>query len=235
MLDVAIRTKAFRTTTGSALAVLSDLAFSVPSGGFACLVGPSGCGKTTTLRILLGLDRDYDGTVALPPGRTAAVFQEPRLLPWRTLRRNVELAVGDAETHDEIDGLFAASGLAGMEMLYPGEVSLGMARRASLVRAFAARPSFLVLDEPFASLDEATAERQRDLLLALWQARQATVLMVTHDLAEAARMADKIIVLTERPATVLKVHDIATPRDLRDAGVVAKIVAELAGRAGPAD
>lgn len=229
MAEVRIRSKAYRTASGSSLDVLRDVAFALPEGGITCLVGPSGCGKTTLLRIMLGLDRDFDGAVLLPPGRVAAVFQEPRLLPWRTVRRNLELAA--PERAATVDPLLAGVGLDGTAALYPGELSLGMARRAALARAFIVEPSLLVLDEPFASLDEATAALTRSALTDLWRARPTTTLMVTHDLVDAARLADRIVVLSPRPATVLAVHDVEKPFDSRDAGDIARTAATVSASA----
>lgn len=218
-LEVEIRGKTFRGADGGAVRAIDEIAFSVAPGSFATLIGPSGCGKTTTLRIILGLDREFDGRLKLPGGggRIAAVFQEPRLLPWRTVEENVRLALGEEDTGRDLDELFSVLGLAEMRSRYPGELSLGLARRAALARAFAIRPSLLVLDEPFVSLDEQTAARLRTLLTEVWSARPTTALMVTHNLREAVQLSDRIIFLTERPARMRGVHDITTPRADRDA------------------
>jgi len=218
-LDVAIRDKVFTTIDGVRLAAIDAVAFTATPGSFTTLIGPSGCGKTTTLRIILGLDRDYTGHVRLPAadGRIAAVFQEPRLLPWRTVEQNVRLALPEALAGADLDALFETLGLAAMRGRYPGELSLGLARRAALARAFAIEPALLLLDEPFVSLDEATANRLRALLMEVWSARPTTALMVTHNLREAVELSDRIIFLTERPARVRGIHDIDTPRSERDA------------------
>jgi NitT/TauT family transport system ATP-binding protein len=218
-LKVDIREKVFRSAEGVSLAALQDLSFEVRQGQFACLLGPSGCGKTTTLRILLGLDRDYAGSFQLPQGgsnRVAAVFQEPTLLPWRTVEQNVRLALPKARRNADLDWLFESLGLDGMRSLFPPELSLGLARRAALARAFATEPAVLFLDEPFVSLDEQTAERLRRLLIEVWSARPTTALMVTHNLREAVLLADRIIVLSPRPAHVFGVFDIKLPRRLRN-------------------
>ncbi|MGD1877191.1 MAG: ABC transporter ATP-binding protein [Kiloniellaceae bacterium] len=195
--------------------VLQGIDFTLAPETFTCLIGPSGCGKTTTLRIILGLDRDFAGTVeqASPPPRMAAVFQEPRLLPWRTVEQNVRLAL---PPHDrpssgapDLDALFAVLGLQDLRARFPAELSLGLARRVALARAFAVMPDILLLDEPFVSLDEHTADRLRALLIALWQERRTTVLMVTHNVREAARLADRLLLMNGRPARL--VGDVAVP------------------------
>ncbi|RRH97754.1 ATP-binding cassette domain-containing protein [Mesorhizobium tamadayense] len=218
-LRVDIAEKTFRSAHGVSVTALKDLSFEVRQGEFACLLGPSGCGKTTTLRILLGLDRQFSGSFQLPEGgsrRIAAVFQEPTLLPWRTVEQNVRLALPKSLRAKNLDGLFNALGLAGMRSLYPAELSLGLARRAALARAFATEPAMLFLDEPFVSLDGRTAEQLRRLLLTVWSARPTTALMVTHNLTEALMLSDRIIVLSPRPAHVLGMFDIGLPRQDRN-------------------
>lgn len=217
-LRVDISDKTFRSAEGVSIPTLRDLSFEIRDGEFACLLGPSGCGKSTTLRILLGLDREFSGSFQLPEGgagRVAAVFQEPILLPWRTVEQNVRLALPQAERNADLDSLFDSLGLAGMRSLFPAELSLGLARRVALARAFATEPAILLLDEPFVSLDENTAERLRHLLLSVWSARPTTVLMVTHNLREALMLADRIIVLSPRPAHVIDVFDVRLPREQR--------------------
>jgi NitT/TauT family transport system ATP-binding protein len=231
MLDVAIGSKVFTSANGARTEVIADLAFQVGDGRFACLIGPSGCGKTTTLRAILGLDRDFRGTVRLPAGAEpiGVVFQEPRLLPWRTVEENVRLALPRGETAD-LEALFDVLGLADLKSHYPSELSLGLARRVALARAFAVEPGLLVLDEPFASLDGATAERMRRLLVTVWEARPTTALMVTHNLSEAVALADDVIVLSDRPTRVLGVHPVPVARAERSPAVVAQLVSQIVER-----
>ena len=212
--------------------VLDGLAFALPRGTFTCLIGPSGCGKTTTLRVLMGLDRDWEGEVdpAFASARLAVAFQEPRLLPWRTLARNVALALGEGASDRAVADALAAVGLDGLGDRYPSEISLGQARRAALARAFAVRPEVLLLDEPFVSLDEATAQRLRGLLIELWESDPVTVLMVTHNVAEAVRLADRIVLLTERPAHVAAEVAVEMPRAERSPEAVAAFAHDLARR-----
>ena len=226
-LRVAIAEKTFRSVQGTLVPALKDLSFQVRQGEFACLFGPSGCGKTTTLRILLGLDTEYSGSFGLPKGgtgRMAAVFQEPTLLPWRTVEQNVRIALPPEMRGVDLGGLFDILGLTAMRALYPSELSLGLARRAALARAFAIEPAVLFLDEPFVSLDEETAERLRELLMSIWSARPTTALMVTHSLPEALKLSDRIIVLSTRPAHVLGVFEVSQPRSERSRKVIGELM-----------
>jgi len=226
-LSVDIAEKTFRSAEGVLVTALKDLSFEVRPGEFACLLGPSGCGKSTTLRILLGLDMTFAGSFRLPEGgtgRVAAVFQEPTLLPWRTVEQNVRLALPEALRGTDLTPLFQSLGLAGMRSLFPSELSLGLARRVALARAFATEPAVLFLDEPFASLDEQTAERLRYLLLSVWSGRPTTALMVTHNLREALMLSDRIIVLSQRPGHVRGVFDIRLPRHYRKPQVMSDLM-----------
>jgi NitT/TauT family transport system ATP-binding protein len=226
-LKVDIAEKTFRSADGVTITALRDLSFEIRQGEFACLLGPSGCGKTTTLRILLGLDKKFSGSFQLPEegaDRVAAVFQEPILLPWRTVEQNVRLALPRARRNANLDELFDSLGLASMRTLFPAELSLGLARRAALARAFAIEPAVLFLDEPFVSLDENTAERLRHLLLSVWSAKPTTALMVTHNLREALMLSDRIIVLSPRPAHVQGVFDVRLPRQYRNPQVMSDLL-----------
>ena len=192
--------------------MLDGLALTLRKGDVGALVGPSGCGKTTLLRIIAGLDPDYEGTLILPDhGRLGMVFQEPRLLPWRTVEQNVRLAA-PAATEANLNGLFLALGLSGHRDHYPGELSLGLARRVALARAFAVEPDLLLLDEPFVSLDDALAARLRDELAELVTRRPVTTLLVTHDVDEAIGLADRLFLLSASPAQVLAEVPVARPR-----------------------
>jgi ABC-type nitrate/sulfonate/bicarbonate transport system ATPase subunit len=206
---------------------LKALRFDVAVGEFACIVGPSGCGKTTLLNIVAGLDADFMGKVdfsaragASHP-RVGYVFQRPRLLPWRTVEENIRLVLSPEQNRSGIvDDLLAATGLGEARHTYPERLSVGMSRRAALARAFAIEPDLLLMDEPFVSLDEATAERLRVLLLDIWGGRPTTVLFVTHDTREAAQLADRVIVLTSSPGSVRSIVAIDTPRQSRGHGDV---------------
>ena len=194
MLDASIARKQFdgdRT-------VLEDVALTMETGEIVAIVGDSGAGKTTLLRILSGIDTDFDGHVRWPDGaaRLAMVFQEPRLLPWCTVAENLALVAPVEDT----TALLASVGLTAERDLLAARLSVGMARRLAIARAFAVAPKLLLLDEPFVSLDVANAQRARELLLTLWRARPMGVILITHDLAEAAALADRILWLAGRPA-----------------------------------
>jgi NitT/TauT family transport system ATP-binding protein len=231
MLSVTIRHKRYDTADGRGVEALRDFAFEAPAGSFTVLFGPSGCGKSTALRIMLGLDADYDGTVALPGARVGVMFQEPRLLPWRTLADNVRLALPAALASRDLAPLFAELDLTDMASRYPGELSGGLARRAALARALAIEPDVLILDEPFVSLDALTAARLRGLLAATVARRSVTTVMVTHDIREAIELADRLIVMTPRPGRVLGVETFDPPRGpARDSGWSEARLADLAQR-----
>lgn len=192
-------------------------------GSFTALVGPSGCGKTTILRLLGGLDAPDAGSCDRESGgvlSTGFLFQEPRLLGWRTLRENValplELAGMDAtERLARADEALRLVRLADAGARFPHQLSGGMKMRASLARAIIARPSLLLLDEPFGALDEVTRHELDMELRALWERERFTAILVTHSLPEAAFLADRMVVFSPRPAQV--VAEIATPAGTRDA------------------
>jgi ABC-type nitrate/sulfonate/bicarbonate transport system ATPase subunit len=199
---------------------IANLDFSLESGEFVCLVGPSGCGKTTLLNIIADLDRDYEGEITLSDQhvqpKIGYVFQNPRLLPWRTVRENIELAMTGEQSSPGVDALLEAMQLSGSQHVYPERLSLGMSRRAAIIRAFAIDPELLLMDEPFVSLDTPTARQVRELLVKLWQQRPHTVLFVTHDLREAIALADRIIFLSAAPMTVVSEIRVPIPRNERD-------------------
>jgi ABC-type nitrate/sulfonate/bicarbonate transport system ATPase subunit len=233
-LDVAIKQKFFSAASGGRLHVLGELAFNLGAGEVAALVGPSGCGKTTLLRIVAGLDRDFDGSVELPAhGTLGMVFQEPRLLPWRTVEQNVRLTAPQA-TEDTLAALFRTLGLAAHRVHYPGELSLGLARRVALARAFAVEPDLLLLDEPFVSLDDALAARLREELAELVDRRPVTTLLVTHNVEEAIGLADRLLLLSASPARVLVDMPIERPRAAHMPEEIAAIRNEIARRIAPA-
>jgi ABC-type nitrate/sulfonate/bicarbonate transport system ATPase subunit len=229
-LNVSIKQKSYRAASGEQLLVLGELAFSLANGEVAALVGPSGCGKTTLLRIIAGLDRDFEGNVELPAhGTLGMVFQEPRLLPWRTVDQNVRLAAPQA-TDAALDTLFQALGLTAHREHYPGELSLGLARRVALARAFAVEPDLLLLDEPFVSLDDALAARLRDELADLVNRRPVTTLLVTHNVEEAIGLADRLLLLSLGPARVLGDVPVTRPRTPRTPQELAAMREEIAER-----
>ncbi len=227
-LEVDIASKAFTNAAGERFDVLADLNFALGAGEVGVFVGPSGCGKSTMLRILAGLDHDYQGRVTRPnDARIGMVFQEPRLLPWRSVEENVRLAAPHAD-EATLSALFAVLELTAHRSHFPGELSLGLARRVALARAFAVEPDFLILDEPLASLDDALAARLRDQIAALVDSRSVMTLLVTHSVDDAVRLGDRLFLLSPRPARILGVIPIPIPRMARGAAEISKIKADLA-------
>lgn len=211
-LSVAITSKDHRRANGPALRALEDLRLTLPMGQAGAVVGPSGCGKTTLLRLIAGLDHDYTGNITLPAhGRLGMVFQEPRLLPWRSVADNIRIAAPEAG-EGEIEALLAELGLSEHATHFPGELSLGLARRVALARALAVKPDLLLLDEPLVSLDAALARELRERIARLIDEKRITTLIVTHDLSEAIALADRIFLLSPRPAHVVATIENDTPR-----------------------
>jgi sulfonate transport system ATP-binding protein len=221
MIAIDIKSKMYpaKGRAGHHLAI-ADLKLSLRPGEFVCLVGASGCGKTTLLNIIAELDRDYEGTVSFDlrqsPPKIGYVFQNPRLLPWRTARENIELAIEGNADSGNIDELLEVMQLRQFQQAYPERLSLGMSRRVAIIRAFAINPDVLLMDEPFVSLDVATARQVRKLLVSLWQRRPHTVLFVTHDLREAITLADRIVFLAAAPTKVIREVAVSIPRAGRD-------------------
>lgn len=195
---------------------IANFNLSFKAGEFVCLVGPSGCGKTTLLNIIAGLDNDYEGEILVGQQHThpkiGYIFQNPRLLPWRTVRENIELALDKHQSPAIIDPLLEIMQLSQAKNVYPERLSLGMSRRVSIIRGFAVEPDVLLMDEPFVSLDAPTARQVRELLLKLWQQRPHTVLFVTHDLREAIALADRLIFLSAAPMAVISEIIVPIPR-----------------------
>lgn len=211
-------------TGGRAVAALEDVSFEVRQGEFVALVGPSGCGKSTILNLVGGLLPPTAGEVrvdgapvrGIPPG-IGYVFQKDTVFPWRTVRRNLALGleyrgVPAPERARRVREAVRLIGLEGFEDAYPATLSGGMRQRVALMRTLIVDPAILLMDEPFGALDTHTKLRLQAQLLELWLARRPTVLFVTHDLAEALTLADRVIVLTRRPGRVKLVHEVKLPR-----------------------
>ncbi len=227
-LEVDIRSKSVSAANGAPVEILRDLSLSLREGRIGAILGPSGCGKTTLLKCIAGLDDGYDGRIGRPGlGRLGMVFQEPRLLPWRTVEQNITLPAPNVNAAD-IDALLNVLHLTEHRTHYPGELSLGLARRVALARAFAVEPGLLLLDEPFVSLDAPLAAELRRELAALVSRRPVTTLLVTHDASEAAELADVIFVFSPRPARVIAQIPVEPPRGKRTASEITAIAARIA-------
>jgi NitT/TauT family transport system ATP-binding protein len=205
------------------LDVLKEITLAADSQEFICIVGPSGCGKTTLLRILGGLLEPTRGEVRFsgeklmhPRRRIGFVFQDANLMPWRTATENIVLpleleGIPAFEAQARAHELIELMELGGFECALPRDLSGGMAQRVAIGRALVHEPELLLLDEPFGSLDALTRERMGTELLRVWEAQRATVMMVTHSITEAVLLADRVIVLSERPAKI--VLDLSIPID----------------------
>jgi len=231
----------YRTPQGE-LPVLGGVTFDVPARQFVCLLGPSGCGKSTLLRLLAGLERPDSGEVFLngrrvemPRPEIGLVFQQPALMPWRTVLDNVRLPLEvrrlpQAEARRRALEMLALVGLEGFAETLPDGLSGGMAQRVALARALVTAPQVLLLDEPFGALDALTRERMGAELLRIWQARRTTVLMVTHSISEAVLLADRVLVLSPRPARLSLDMSIPLPRPRREEMRYSAAFAALARR-----
>lgn len=217
----------FKTRTGNTLA-LDNVSFDIAPRSFLSVVGPSGCGKTTLLKILSGVLQPSSGRVLFDgdlieknkvQGQVGYVFQRPLLLPWRTALENVMLTMEVArrdlnrsQREKEAMHWLRIAGLAGFEHRYPHELSGGMQQRVSICRALAFRPKILLMDEPFAALDEITRETLQEELLRIWAQTEATVIFITHSIPEAVLLSEQIVVMSARPGRVLERISVPFPR-----------------------
>ena len=205
---------------------LRDVTFSVEQGEFVALVGPSGCGKSTLLGVIAGLEHPDSGTVTVcgevvqePTRRVGFMPQRDQLFPWRTIRDNVLLGLQIRHETDEahlrhVDVLLSRYGLADFSHLYPGQLSGGMRQRCALIRTLATNPDLLLLDEPFSALDYQTRLTVSGDIWRIIRSEDKTALLVTHDIAEAVSMADRVVVLSQRPATVKAIFDMDSLRQM---------------------
>jgi NitT/TauT family transport system ATP-binding protein len=211
---------------GKSTPVLDDINLEVPNGEFVCLLGPSGCGKSTLLNTMGGFLSPTGGEILIdgevvrgPDPRRIFVFQERGVFPWLTVEGNIEFGLfklSPSERKHRIAHYIKMVGLEGFEQAYPSELSGGMKQRLEVARAFAVNPDMLYLDEPFGALDSITRLIMRAELLRIWQAERKTVIFVTHDIDEAVQLADRVVVMSARPATIQQIVniDIPHPRDI---------------------
>ncbi len=244
MIDAVGITVEHVSKTFGAVHALADVGLQVSAGEFLTLIGPSGCGKTTLLKSIAGLVPVDSGrilvgdrTVTGPGRECSVVFQDFALLPWASVQKNVEFGLlvrgvpaGDRDITAR--RAIAKVGLAGFEGAYPAELSGGMQQRVGLARALAVNPRVLLMDEPFASIDEQTRRVFQDDLLALWSEERKTVVLVTHSMEEAIYLSDRVVVLSPRPGRVHQVLDVPLPRpreasEVRASGEFARLVDDL--------
>lgn len=205
------------------LLVLDKLNFQVERGEFICIVGGSGCGKSTLLRVISGLDSEYDGEIFIEnvlvkktDSRRGFVYQEHRLFPWMTVEKNVGFVINDGkkdENDSKVKKVLELVGLKGFEKAYPKELSGGMAQRVNIARALVNEPEILFLDEPFGALDALTRIQLQKELLMIKKKQANTMLLVTHDIEEAVYLANRIIVLGNRPAEILDIVHVDLPEE----------------------
>ena len=206
--DVMLELAGVGRTFADGTAAVRDLDLRVRRGEFVSVVGPSGCGKSTLLRLVSGLEPATVGTVDVSPGRLGYVFQDPTLLPWRTVTRNVELlaeleGIPRAERRRRVERVLELVGLTGFARARPAALSGGMRMRASLARSLVLEPDLFLLDEPFGALDELTRERLNDELVALYSSGAFTAVFVTHSAAEAVFLSSRVVVMSSRPGRIV--------------------------------
>ena len=206
--------------------VLDDISLSVAPGEFVCLLGASGCGKSTLLNLVAGLDRPSSGTITVPGGRAALMFQEHALFPWLTAGQNIELALRlrglpRAERRTEAERLLALVRLEGAHRKRVHELSGGMRQRVALARALAQDADVLLMDEPFAALDAITRDVLHEELTRIWAETNLSVVFVTHNVREAVRLAQRVVLLSSRPGRIAREWriDLPQPRRIESPGV----------------
>ena len=230
---VAVRLSGVTKRFGGGAVVLDDVSLTVGDGEFVCLLGASGCGKSTLLNLVAGLDAPTAGTIAVPGGRTALMFQESALLPWLTASQNVELAlrlrgVGRRERRSRAGELLALVRLEGAGAKRVHELSGGMRQRVAMARALAQEAGVLLMDEPFAALDAITRDVLHEELVRLRASQALTVVFVTHNVREAVRLGDRVVLLSSRPGRIAREYDIAigSPRRI-ESPEVARLSVEI--------
>jgi sulfonate transport system ATP-binding protein len=222
-LDITNLSKQY-SVKGQELSVLENVSLSIKPGEFISIVGSSGCGKSTLLRLLIGLEKDYQGEILLDGKRIVGtslergiVFQEHRLFPWLTVEQNVALGLlnaagSDPDKRAAVQEHIDLVGLRGFESAYPYQLSGGMSQRVAIARALVNRPEILLLDEPFGALDAVTRSHLQQELQRIWEQEGITMILVTHDVEEAVYLGDRVVVMQPRPGRVKRIVDVALPR-----------------------
>lgn len=222
IVEIQNLTKIFRTK-GNEVTALSDINVSMEEGKFISIIGGSGCGKSTMLRIIGGLEPQFEGTVLVdgkpvmgPSREKGFIFQDHRLLPWMSVKENIRFSLPASEKNNDdlIQKNIDLVGLTGFEEALPKELSGGMAQRVAIARALANRPRLLLLDEPFGALDAITKIHLQDQMLKIWKQEKITMILVTHDIDEAIYLGNKVVIMTPRPGRIKRIKEInlGTPR-----------------------
>ncbi|GAC1530846.1 MAG: ABC transporter ATP-binding protein [Acidimicrobiales bacterium] len=223
-IDVGGLWHEFDLADGGTVSVLEDISLAVRRGEFIAIVGPSGCGKTTLLNLISGLEKVQSGTLSvgghspqMGDRNVGYLFARDALLPWRTVSANAELAmeiggVPKAERAERATKMLGAVGLAAFTESFPAQLSQGMRQRCAIARTLAATPDLLLLDEPFSALDAQTKLLLQDTFCTLWSELESTVVLITHDLAEAIALADRVVLMTARPGRIKRIFRVDLPR-----------------------
>ena len=258
MREIAIEIQAVHKVFGSAanrVVALNDVSLAIGKDEFVCVVGPSGCGKTTLLNLLAGFEpptlgqiRAFGHEIRAPGPDRTMMFQDYALFPWLTVKGNIEYGlkrrgIGRDERKHIIQHYVELIDLKGFERKYPQQLSGGMRQRVALARALAVNPSVLLMDEPFAALDSFTRERMQDELVSVWQREKKAVFFITHNIDEAIKLGDRIVVMSPRPGRIIDIVTINAPRprdvDSQENAKIARQVREMlhassTGRGAPA-
>jgi NitT/TauT family transport system ATP-binding protein len=220
--------KLFRTPSDATISALEEISLTIPYGEFVTVVGPSGCGKSTLLKLIAGFFAPSSGRILFQGDevrglntKTGYVPQESKLFPWLTVEENVGFGLDSkryprADRERQINHFIKLAGLAGFEKYYPAQLSGGMSKRASIIRALAYEPPVILMDEPFGPLDAQTRMVLQDELLKIWEQKRQTIVFVTHDLVEAVALADRVVVMTHRPGKIKDIINVtmARPRNI---------------------
>jgi NitT/TauT family transport system ATP-binding protein len=224
VIQVETVSKLFRTPNEGAITALQNVSLNIPPGEFVTVVGPSGCGKSTLLKLIAGFSAPSSGRILCQNEevrglntKVGYVPQESKLFPWLTVEENVGFGLDskryprDKRAH-QVQQFIKLAGLAGFEKYYPAQLSGGMSKRASIMRALAYEPAVILMDEPFGPLDAQTRMVLQDELLKIWEQKRQTILFVTHDLVEAVALADRVMVMTHRPGKIKDIINVAMAR-----------------------
>lgn len=228
VIRVEAVSKLFRTPGEGTIRALQGISLNIPYGEFVTVVGPSGCGKSTLIKLIAGFSAPSSGRILYQGDevrglntRVGYVPQESKLFPWLTVEENVGFGLDSkrfprAEREQQVEHFIKLAGLTGFEKYYPAQLSGGMSKRASIMRALAYEPPVILMDEPFGPLDAQTRMVLQDELLKIWEQKRQTIVFVTHDLVEAVALADRVVVMTHRPGKIKDIIDVpmARPRNI---------------------